>query len=605
MFALAYHKKRHVMAITGRSVLAVVFAITALANIITVMKEFPWDSMMVTEPLIDLGGPAWEQDGLITGVLLLLVARALIRGKRQAWWLSVGLLTFSLTSAFVSKSDSSTILLALGQLILLLILAPFFPTRSDTRASVQGYTALMFGIGCIAAHIAVSQLWHMAGGQGAFVLRNGILFLLHLLAFLILGYGVVKVLHPVRSTRPRIDQEYARVYEAVRRYGSLATTHFALGRDKSYFWSETGRAVIAYRVVQGVALVLGDPIGPPEEQASVLLAFLAFCRRQDWPIALYQASAQMQHICQEGRLHAYKIGEEALIDIASFTLQGKRGAPVRHAVARARRAGLSACCWQGESLPHEVFVSMQRISAAWLDARKIQAQMGFSMGRFPADWSPELLTVVAFNAQGEVEAFLTWTPLYAGNGWALDAIRRGNETTPGTMELLIAHAIEWAQARGYTQMSLGLAPLAGLGGDALATTCNSTEWEKQVLPSPFLERSAAFLHRRGIVLGTYRSLYTFKAKFHPTWEARYLIIGEGQALPRILLAVARAHGSGWRSLLREACRTVFPINKTMKSVARLLHPGWPTMVWHKEQRKDEIENQPQTARSSTEVDGKR
>src|SRR5258708_35473377 len=74
MLALAHHKKRHVMAITSRSVLAVVFAITALANIITVMKEFPWNSMVVTEPLIDLGGPAWEQDGLIiTEGLLLLI----------------------------------------------------------------------------------------------------------------------------------------------------------------------------------------------------------------------------------------------------------------------------------------------------------------------------------------------------------------------------------------------------------------------------------------------------------------------------------------------------------------------------------------------------
>src|SRR5258708_30513510 len=78
------------------------------------------------------------------------------------------------------------------------------------------------------------------------------------------------------------------------------------------------------------------------------------------------------------------------------------------------------------------------------------------------------------------------------------------------MELLIAHAIEWAQARGYTQMSLGLAPLAGLGGEALATTCNSTEWEKQVLPSPFLERSAACLHRRGNLLGPYRPLFPFQ-----------------------------------------------------------------------------------------------
>ena len=122
-----------------------------------------------------------------------------------------------------------------------------------------------------------------------------------------------------------------------------------------------------------------------------------------------------------------------------------------------------------------------------------------------------MLTVTAFDPEGEVEAFLTWTPLYAGNGWALDAMRRGNQTTPGTMELLIAHAIEWAQARGYTQMSLGLAPLAGLGQEVLATTFSAAEQEKHALPSSLLERCAASLHRRGIVLGAYRSLYAFKA----------------------------------------------------------------------------------------------
>ena len=553
MLALAHHKKRHALAITGRSALAVVIAITALANIITVMREFPWNSMVVTEPLIDLGGPAWERDGLIvTGVLLSLIARALIRGKRQAWWLSVGLLTFSLLSALVSKSDRSTILLALGLLILLLVLAPLFPTRSDTRALVRGYAALVLGVGCIAVYVVASLLWHTGGGQSVFALRHGLLLLLHLLTFLVLGYGVVEVLRPVRSARSLLRQEHARVYEIVRRYGSLATVYFALGRDKSYFWSETGRAVIAYRVVHGVALALGDPIGPEEELEPVLQAFLAFCRRQDWPVALYQASVRMYCLCQERGLHAYKIGEEALIDVAHFTLQGKRGAPVRHAVARARRAGLSVQCWQGEALPQAVFAGMQRISAQWLDARKIQTQMGFSMGRFPADWSKDLLTVTAFDPEGEVEAFLTWTPLYAGNGWALDAMRRGNQTTPGTMELLIAHAIEWAQARGYTQMSLGLAPLAGLGQEVLATTFSAAEQEKHALPSSLLERCAASLHRRGIVLGAYRSLYAFKAKFQPTWEARYLIVNEGQALPRILLALARAHGSGWWSMLKSA-----------------------------------------------------
>ncbi|HEX6110340.1 MAG TPA: DUF2156 domain-containing protein, partial [Ktedonobacteraceae bacterium] len=341
--------------------------------------------------------------------------------------------------------------------------------------------------------------------------------------------------------------------------------------DKAYFWSETGRAFIAYRVVHRVALVLGDPVGPEEEHDTLLLAFLEFCLRQDWPVAFYQASIRTYYLCQERGLLAYKIGEEALIDVARFTLQGKRGAPVRHAIARARRAGLSAQCWQGKALPQVVFTGMQSISTEWLDTQKIQTQMGFSMGRFPADWSKDLLTVVALDLQGEVQAFLTWTPLYVGNGWALDSMRRGKGTPSGAMELLIAHAIEWAQAHGYAHMSLGLAPLVGLAEEEELVDMPCNPWQSSSLRSSSLvERGATFLHQRGILLGKYRSLYFFKAKFQPTWEPRYLIVSERPALLRILLALARAHSSGWLSIVEEMWLTVEPMSTIVNSVTKRL-----------------------------------
>ena len=580
MFVFARYQNKRVLTAAGRRLSVLIIVAIAIANVITVLVEVPWDTLVLMHPFFDLGGAAWERDSaLVTGALLLLIARALARGKRQAWWLSLGLLISSLLGAIVSRSDYSTILLALSLLVLLLVIAPLFPTRSDSRALVRGYVILALGVGVIAGHIAISYLWH-TGGQGVLALSNVILFL-------VLGYGVIEVLRPVHFTRPHLGQERARVYEVVRCYGNLATVHFALGRDKSYFWSETGRTVMAYRVVNGVALALGDPIGPEEEHGLVLQAFLAFCRRQDWPLAWYQASERMRQLGQEQGLHAFKVGEEATIDLGNFTLQGKRGAPVRHSVARAGREGLSVQCWQGESIPDVVFAEMQRISTEWLATRHAKTQMGFSMGRFPSDWSQELLTVVALDSERHPRAFLTWTPLYAGNGWALDIMRRGEETPPGTMELLIASSIEWAKACGCTRMSLGLAPLAGLGGEALTTTCSAARIEQRARSSSLLERSAAFLHRRGIVLDTYRSLYTFKAKFQSTWESRYLIVSEGQALPRILLALARVHGSGWRSMLQEAWE-----NTMMKPVARLLCPRQSAVEQRKEQGKNHLESLP-------------
>jgi phosphatidylglycerol lysyltransferase len=576
VFVLAQHKFKHTLAATGRALLALVIVISAIANVSTLFVESRWDFVTFMEPFMDLGGPGWEREGLILmGVTLLLIARALFRGKRQAWWLSICLLAISLVSAITSKSDRSSMLIALSLLILLLMLAPLFPRRSDTRALVRGYIALALTIFCIISYALVSYFWPIGFVHAPFVLRDGLLFMLHVVSFLVLGFGVVEILRPVHSTLHQLDNERVHVYEIMNRYGNLATTHFVLGGDKTYFWSETGKAFIAYRIVHSVALALGDPIGPEEEHATILMAFLEFCRRQDWPVALYQASARTHYLCQERGLLAYKIGEEALIDVARFTLLGKCGAPVRHAIARARRAGLSAQCWQGFALPQAMFTGMQCISAEWLDLRKVQTQMGFSMGRFPADWTKDLLTVVALDPQGKVEAFLTWTPLYAGNGWALDTMRRGEGTPSGAMELLITHAIEWAQAHGYAHMSLGLAPLVGLAEEELVDVpCNP--WQSSSLRSSSLvERGAAFLHQRGILLGKYRSLYFFKAKFQPTWEPRYLIVSERPALLRILLALARAHGSGWLSIVKEMWLTVEPISTIVNSVTKRLIKLWP------------------------------
>ncbi len=297
----------------------------------------------------------------------------------------------------------------------------------------------------------------------------------------------------------------------------------------------------------------------------------------------------MRWLSQEQGLHAFKVGEEAVIDLGNFTLEGRRGAPVRHSVARARRGGLSVQCWQGESLPEAVFAEMQHISTEWLASRNAKTQMGFSMGRFPSDWSQELLTVVALDAEGHPQAFLTWTPLYARNGWALDIMRRGEKASPGAMELLIAASIEWARDHRYTRMSLGLVPFAWVETEAVPPLCNAPECEQRIKVASLLERSAAFLHRQGIILNTYRSLYTFKAKFQPTWEPRYLIFSEGQALPRILLALARVHGMGWRSMLYEAWRHM------MKSVARLLRLRPSAMDQQQDQRKNHLKRQPREA----------
>jgi phosphatidylglycerol lysyltransferase len=535
--------------------LALLLLVTGLAYALAALAAQLAQPANQVDQVVELDWLEWGRAGtLATGVLLLFVARALARGKRHAWLLSLLMLALSFAGEINERAGWRSLVVTGAVLVVLLAVAPFFSTRSDRWASVRGYIALAAGGWLTWGHAFILHLRRI----GHLVLPHGstrlILAPMKLTAYALLTYGLWQLLRPVLTARRCAREERERAAAVVREWGHLSTAHFALGRDKSYFWSESGRSLIPYRVAWGVALTLADPIGPDDERAALLDAFLAFCRRQDWTVALYQVSGDVRTYCRARSLAAFKIGEDALVDLGAFTLAGKVGAPVRHAVARARRGGVSVRVYHQEALPAADFAGMKRVSAAWLGKRSVANQFSFSMGRFPTDWSPDLLTAVAYDAAGEACAFVTWTPLYAGNGWALDNMRRDTTTEPGTMELLLAESIAWAHARGAERMTLGLVPLAGMssvaGGEALPEAVSAAT------AATALERLATTLHRRGMLLGNYRSLYFFKDKFQPVWEPRYLAVSDLGALPLALWALATVMSGGWRGVAREAWQGV-------------------------------------------------
>src|SRR5258707_8393342 len=446
------------LATVGRGTLALALALLALANLVDALVIHPWAGAAFGEQAMDLDALGLGRaEAAMLSAILLLVARALAHGKRQAWWLSLFALGCSAWATLPSLRHWPFLLAqsTLVLLVALLALAPLFSRRSDPQALRRGYVALAAGLGCVFLLQAIYHNWHPAYLAPWPLYRQITVYLLRGGTLMAAAYGVVTVLRPVRAARLLARDERARALAVVRRYGSLSTAYFAVGEDKSYYWSGTGQAFIAYRLINRVALVLGDPVGPSEEGDALLRAFVTFCRTQDWTVAWYLASPRVRVWCRRWGMSAHKIGEEAVIDVGRFTTAGKIGAPVRHSVTRARRGGMHVQLWQGEELPDSLFAGMKRVSFAWQTAQHANVQMGFSMGRFPADWSPELLTAIACADAGEVHAFLTWAPLYQGGGWSLDAMRRVGENETGTMEPHIAGANEGASAPGYHPMAPG------------------------------------------------------------------------------------------------------------------------------------------------------
>jgi phosphatidylglycerol lysyltransferase len=356
--------------------------------------------------------------------------------------------------------------------------------------------------------------------------------------------------------------------ELLRRYGSHSLAFFDLAEDVEHFLAPEEQGLIAYCVVNRVAVALGDPLCAPQAVEAVTRSFLAFCRARGFRVAFYQASPDYLAVYRTLHLHAFKMGEEAMLFPQTFTLQGPVLAKVRTRCRHAERAGVQIQWYEGV-LPATVMQQLAFISNACLERKggSHTEETGFSTGRvheiltnaqraeriadlaqpfsgaFPA---LPFVTGVALTRSGQPCAFVTFTPIYGAAigeesgghrwGWALDLMRRVADAPSGAMDLLLVQAIERFRQRGAHRVSLAMVALADTRQES------ARSWRHLVDGTAW--RMGLFEHRR--------TLFRFKQKFHPCWESRYLVVSSRIALPKIALAVLRLRhyaGSGFMRLL--------------------------------------------------------
>lgn len=336
----------------------------------------------------------------------------------------------------------------------------------------------------------------------------------------------------VAVRRPRAPASDPRARVAVLRAlmtcaGNPIAAH-ALAPDKRYFADDAGFGGVAHRVRAGVALAAGEPVGPEERRLALAAAFIAHCRAHRLIPAFYQVLDRDVDAYRALGLAALKIGEEAMIDLPRFSLAGKRIANVRHCVTHCERASLRAELHEHGVQDETTLAGLEAVSDAWLLARAGRGEMGFSMGRFSRESLRSTCVALARDAQGRVCAFVTFLRV-GGDApiMVLDLMRRDEEAPSGTIDFVIARALEGFRDAGYLHASLSLAPLAGVDGDGR---------------QPRVERLLRRLYDGGNGLYRYRSLYNFKRKFAPRWEARYLLFPAGiWNLFRVGLAVGLVH----------------------------------------------------------------
>jgi lysylphosphatidylglycerol synthetase-like protein (DUF2156 family) len=279
-------------------------------------------------------------------------------------------------------------------------------------------------------------------------------------------------------------------------------------------------------VAARVAVVAGDPLGRPAEIPRAVDEFVALCRRQGWTPCFYQTTPAIRDAYRRAGMRVMTFGEEAVVDLEGFSLEGRRRANLRHEVARARRAELTATVLPWSQADEILRADLERVSSAWL-SRRSHRELGFSLGRFGETIDSNALLTVVRAPSGDIQAFSTWLRL-GEDGIGLDLIRRSPDASAGAVDLCIAATLEEARRRGLRSASLGLVPFRD-GGDNV------------VCGGRLASRVRSMLFTRCIRGYRYQTLARFKGKFAPRWEPRDISFPRAFAAPRVLAALLAVH----------------------------------------------------------------
>ena len=406
----------------------------------------------------------------------------------------------------IAAGNAELMMLSTITMIALMLAGRLWSQQSDRRATMRGWTLLG------AAGIAALALLFFDRPSGVLLLFFGALLLAAVAAAV---WGLALVVSnaplPLESDRGPLRRVYLE-------HATAGVTPFALMKDKRWFWSRDRKAFLAYGLKVGVAVVLGPGVGPAASVAALHGEFRAACRTRGWKLGFYQVSAAVAQSFGWGLQR--QIGSEAIVDLTSLTLEGPAMAKLRHEVSRGQRNGVTVQIISRSDLPSEIRDAMGTLAASWL-GRHALGEMTFSVG-CRADQPDAPATIgLAYDKDRTLVAFCSWLSLPGSRGVALDEIRRTGKTPPGAMDLLLFTCMKQF-ATSCNWASLGLAPVAA---------------ESASRSSALGERA---LHLLGIA-SVSASLVSFKAKFQPRWEPRYIVAERAADWPALGVATLLLH----------------------------------------------------------------
>jgi lysylphosphatidylglycerol synthetase-like protein (DUF2156 family) len=489
----------------------------------------------------------------VAGIAMIMMARGVRRGQRRSWFLATSVLAITIVAHLARGGSIVSSMLAAAILAMLVVKRRYFQATTD-RSSVStalprlGLIALVTVVTAVTG-IEASPARHHLPSVGVVVMacierligQNNILLPERVGDFIdpsLLAVGVSIIISAFYLlTRPVVDRRLStsarsserrlaelRAREIVRRHGRGTLDYFALRDDKQFFFFRD--SLVAYAVYGGVALISPDPIGPEAERTEAFSAFRAYAEGRGWTIGVVGASEEWLPVYNAAGLHYLYLGDEAIVDCSTFTLEGGKMKGLRQARTRLARHGYTVEFLDPSNIdPSKVSDILELISML----RRGEAERGFSMmlGRLFNPKDKGLLLTLVHGPDGKPAAVCQFVPSPAINGYSLDLMRRDPGDHPnGLIDYALCSTIEHLREQGAKGLSLNFAAFRSV-------------LESEPRDGTFTRVERWALKRLSGILPI-ESLWSFNSKYYPTWLPRHLVYPAVESFVPVVAAVLRA-----------------------------------------------------------------
>jgi len=467
----------------------------------------------------------------MVGIFLLLISAFLLKGVRLAWYLTILLAGISAIGHLAKAIDYEEASLALFTIVALVLTRRQYFVRNNPKLTNIGINAALAAAGAVLVygvtgfyfldphHFNIDfsfskSIWYTI--QNFFLYQSdalipndqfalNFLFSINIAGGITIGFLLYTLIHPYFFEAQTEEHDREAALELVKKYGRSPLDYFKTYYDKSYFFSEDGEAFIAYRPAGNYAVVLEDPVcADDNKMAMIIREFDSFCTANSMKSLFYRVPEKSLPVYQQLKKKTLMIGQEASVDLTSFTIDGKSKKSIRTSSNKQKELGLVSKVYE-PPIKAGLLQKIHAVSVEWQKERNYD-ELVFSQGIFDSSELKQQTLMTIEDAEEKILAFANIIPDYQPGDATYDLIRNAKGSSNGLIEFLMAELFFYLKAKGYKSVDLGFAAMAGI------------EEGKN-----FPERGIRFAYERIQSFAHYKGLKEFKDKFEPSWEPRYLI----------------------------------------------------------------------------------